>query len=99
MRREKFSREIDLMEHEGYRIPAAQRPRLIAELEASSDPVATVEGWRELFTRDPMGVRIDMSRSSTGGGDIDAKEVASLVREFAGKPEEFKKAINSRIKR
>jgi hypothetical protein len=44
-------------------------------------------------------VRIDMSRSSTGGGDIDAKEVASLVREFAGKPEEFKKAINSRIKR
>jgi hypothetical protein len=99
MRREKFSREIDLMEHEGYRIPTAQRPRLIAELEASSDPVATVEGWRELFTRDPMGVRIDMSRSSTGGGDIDAKEVASLVREFAGKPEEFKKAINSRIKR
>jgi hypothetical protein len=99
MRREKFSREIDLMEHEGYRIPAAQRPRLIAELEASSDPVSTVEGWRELFTRDPMGVRIDMSRSSTGGGDIDAKEVASLVREFAGKPEEFKKAINSRIKR
>ena len=99
MRREKFSREIDLMEHEGYRIPTAQRPRLIAELEASSDPVATIEGWRELFTRDPMGVRIDMSRSSTGGGDIDAKEVASLVREFAGKPEEFKKAINSRIKR
>jgi hypothetical protein len=99
MRREKFSREIDLMEHEGYRIPAAQRPRLIAQLEASSDPVATIEGWRELFTRDPMGVRIDMSRSSTGGGDLDAKEVASLVREFAGRPEEFKKAINSRTKR
>lgn len=100
MRREKFGREIDLMEHEGYRIPAAQRPRLLAELEASRDPAATIEGWRELFQRDPMGVRIDMSRATTGGStEIDAKEISSLVREFAGKPEEFKKAINSRIKR
>ncbi len=100
MRREKFGREIDLMEHEGYRIPAAQRPRLLAELEASRDPASTIEGWRELFQRDPMGVRIDMSRATTGGStEIDAKEISSLVREFAGKPEEFKKAINSRIKR
>ena len=100
MRREKFGREIDLMEHEGYRIPAAQRPRLLAELESSRDPASTIEGWRELFQRDPMGVRIDMSRATTGGStEIDAKEISSLVREFAGKPEEFKKAINSRIKR
>ena len=100
MRREKFGREIDIMESEGYRIPAAQRPRLIAELEASSDPAATLEGWRELFSRDPMGVRIDMSRAAMpASGDINAKDVSDLVREFAGKPEEFKKAINSRIKR
>ena len=100
MRREKFGREIDLMEHEGYRIPAAQRPRLLAELESSRDPASTIEGWRELFQRDPMGVRIDMSRATTGGStEIDAKEISSLVREFAGKPEEFKKAINSRLKR
>ena len=100
MRREKFGREIDLMEHEGYRIPATMRPRLLAELEASRDPASTIEGWRELFQRDPMGVRIDMSRATTGGStEIDAKEISSLVREFAGKPEEFKKAINSRLKR
>jgi len=100
MRREKFGREIDLMEHEGYRIPATMRPRLLAELESSRDPASTIEGWRELFQRDPMGVRIDMSRASTGApADLDAKEVSALVREFAGKPEEFKKAINSRIKR
>ncbi len=100
MRREKFGREIDLMEHEGYRIPATMRPRLLAELESSRDPASTIEGWRELFQRDPMGVRIDMSRATTGASaDLDAKEVSALVREFAGKPEEFKKAINSRIKR
>lgn len=97
--REKFSREIDLMEQEGYRISASQRPRLIAELEASNDPASTIEGWRELFARDPMGVRIDMSRASLPAGDIDARQVSDLVREFAGRPEEFKKAINSRLKR
>lgn len=100
MRREKFSREIDIMESEGYRIPASQRPRLIAELQASTDPAGTLEGWRELFTRDPMNVRIDMSRAALPGGtDINTREISDLVREFAGKPEEFKKAINSRIKR
>lgn len=100
IRREKFGRELDIMESEGYRIPASQRPRLIAELEASNDPAATLEGWRELFNRDPMGVRIDMSRATLpAGSDINAREVSDLVREFAGKPEEFKKAINSRIKR
>lgn len=31
---------------------------------------------------------------TVSGGDI-----SSLVKEFAGKPEEFAKAINSRIKR
>lgn len=98
-RREKFGREIDLMEADGYRIPAKMRPRLLAELEASRDPAATIEGWRELFQRDPMGVQIDMSRAAMGGGDLDAKEIASLVQQFAGKPEDFKKAINSRIKR
>lgn len=98
MQREKFSREIDIMEQEGYRIPAAHRPRLIAELSASADPVGTLEAWRDLFARDPMGVRIDMSRAALPAGDIDTKQVSDLVREFAGKPEEFKKAINSRLK-
>lgn len=99
MQREKFSRELDIMEAEGYRVPAAHRPRLIAELSASADPVGTLEAWRDLFARDPMNVRIDMSRASLPAStDIDTKQVSDLVREFAGKPEEFKKAINSRLK-
>jgi hypothetical protein len=94
---EKFSRELDAMESDGYRIPAERRPRLIAELAASRDPADLIDTWRDLFARDPMGVRIDMSRASLPKTDITNNDISSLVREFAGKPEEFRKAINSRI--
>lgn len=97
--REKFSRELDAMEQDGYRIPADRRPRLIAELAASRDPAALIDTWRELFSRDATGVRIDMSRASLGNDGIDGGQVRDLVREFAGKPEEFTKAVNSRLKR
>ena len=96
---EKFSRELDSMEQEGYRIPAAMRHRLVAELAANRDPAELIDTWRELFARDPMGVRIDMSRATLPSSTIDNREISELVREFAGKPEEFRKAINSRIKR
>lgn len=97
--KERFSRELDLMEQDGYSIPSKMRPRLLAELSRSTDPAGTIEGWRELFAQNPMGVRIDMSRASMPSGDLDARQISDLVREFAGKPEEFRKAVNSRIKR
>ena len=95
----KFAREIDAMEQDGYRIPAARRGRLIAELSASRDPSDLIDTWRDLFARDPMNTRIDMSRSSLPQGDIDAKQIAELVREHAGNPTAFAKAVNSRNKR
>lgn len=94
---ERFSRELDAMEAEGYRIPADRRPRLIAELAASRNPEDLIDSWRELFARDPMGVRIDMSRSALPkGNDLGKEEISAMVREFAGKPEEFAKAIAAR---
>ena len=96
---EKFSRELDSMEADGYRIPAAVRPKLVAELVGSRDPSELIDTWRELFSRDPIGVRIDMGRASLPKSDLDQKQISDMVREFAGKPEEFTKAINSRIKR
>jgi len=98
MKREKFSREIDQMAAEGYRIPEAQRDNLIAQLDAARDPVSLLESWRELFSRDPIGTKIDMGRAALPKS-AETVDVASLVREFAGKPSEFTKAINSRIKR
>lgn len=96
---EKFGRELDLMESEGYRIPAAKRPALVAQLVASRDPEALIESWRELFSRDATGVRIDMNRASVGPQDISKDELAALVKQFAGNPAEFTKAINARTKR
>lgn len=99
LKKAEFTREIDTLEAEGYRIPASQRPRLIGELMASANAQETIDCWRELFARDPMGVRIDMSRAAAPSGDLNGAEVAALVREFAGKPAEFTKAINSRLKK
>jgi len=99
LKQEKFSRELDTMESEGYRIPAERRSALIGELIASRDPAQLIDTWRELFARDPMGVRIDMSRAQLPTSDIDHRDVSDLVREFAGKPEEFRKAVNSRMKK
>ena len=96
IKREKFAREIDLMEQEGYRIPEAQRDSLVAQLQASRDPVSLIESWRDLFARDPIGTKIDMSRASLPRS-ADVGNVADLVKQFAGKPEEFAKAINARM--
>jgi hypothetical protein len=96
---ERFGRELDAMESEGYRIPAARRPRLIADLVSSKNPEALIESWRELFTRDATGVRVDMSRATVGAQDINKDELAALVRQHAGNPAEFAKAINARTKR
>lgn len=98
IKREKFAREIDLMEQEGYRIPETQRENLMSSLMASKDPVALLESWRDLFARDPIGTKIDMSRAALPKS-VEVSDIGSLVKQFAGKPDEFAKAINSRIKK
>lgn len=98
MKREKFAREIEIMEQEGYRIPEAQRDNLVASLMASRDAVGLLESWRDLFARDPIGTKIDMSRAALPR-NVDVSDIGSLVKQFAGKPEEFARAINSRIKK
>ena len=98
IKREKFAREIDLMEQDGYRIPESQRDSLVAQLQSSTDPVALIESWRDLFARDPIGTKIDMSRAALPK-TMQVTDVGDLVKQFAGKPEEFAKAINARIKK
>ena len=98
IKREKFAREIDMMEQEGYRIPESQRDNLMTSLMGASDPVSLLESWRELFARDPIGTKIDMSRAALPKS-VEVSDIGTLVKQFAGKPEEFAKAINSRIKK
>jgi hypothetical protein len=40
-----------------------------------------------------------MSRASLPKGDLDARQISEMVREYAGRPADFSKALNSRIKR
>lgn len=96
IKRDRFARELEIMEQEGYRIPEGQRGALVAQLSAARDPVALLESWRDLFARDPIGAKIDMSRASLPKS-MAVGEVGDLVKQFAGKPDEFAKAINSRI--
>ena len=98
IKREKFEREINIMEQEGYRIPESQRDNLVASLMTSNDAVGLLESWRDLFARDPIGTKIDMSRAALPRS-VDVSDIDSLVEQFAGKPTEFAKAINSRIKK
>jgi hypothetical protein len=98
IKREKFAREIDILEQEGYRIPEAQRENLIASLQSARDPVSLLESWRELFARDPIGTKIDMSRAALPKS-VQVSDVGDLVKQFAGKPDEFAKAINARMKK
>ena len=56
---ERFSRTIDNMAAEGFRIPAARRESLISALAVSKDPDAMVALFRDTFARDPIGQRID----------------------------------------
>jgi hypothetical protein len=95
---EKFSRELDAMEQDGYRIPSEHRPRLISELAASREPDNLIEAWRDLFARNATGVRVDMGRASLPKGDMHPSQISDLVREHAGDPVAFAKAVNSRIR-
>jgi hypothetical protein len=99
MSRAEFERQIDAMAADGYRIPDEERPGLVASLTASADPSKTLASWRSLFARDPVGVRIDMSRAQhAGSGSITADDVRSMVSAFAGKPEEFRRAVAEKLK-
>lgn len=97
LRRERFSRAVADLQQDGYQIREDQMDTLVQQLERSDDPAGLIDTWRELFARDPIGRRIDMSRGAMPKGDIDAKDISALVREHAGKPEAFAAAVNARL--
>jgi len=97
LRVERFARAVEDLRQDGYQIREEQVSGLVQQLERSDDPAGLIDMWRELFSRDPVGRRIDMSRAAMPKGDISADDVTRLVREHAGKPEAFAAAVNSRL--
>lgn len=92
--KERFSRELDLMEADGFAV-ACCRDEMIAELSEAKDPARKIAFWRENFRRDPVGVRVG-SRPSSGlkaepaSSNLNRETVAKLVAEAAGDAEKFK---------
>lgn len=93
--KERFSRELDSMESEGFAI-ASHREDMLEELVGASDPARKIAFWRETFRRDPVGVRIGAGMQPRSGvkpaasSNLDRDTVAKLVNEAAGDPEKFK---------
>lgn len=91
--KERFSRELDSMETEGFSISCC-RDEMLEELVDAKDPQRKIAFWRENFRRDPVGVRVAASPRSgvkpEVSSSIDRETVAKLVAEAAGDPEKFK---------
>lgn len=96
-RREKFGRVIDQMDAEGFRVNLV-RDQLLEKLCSAKDSAAEIDFFRKVITKDPIGVRVDLSGTSTGDKTVFSKdeierEMAEIVKETAGKPAEFAKRI------
>jgi hypothetical protein len=92
--KERFSREIDAMEAEGFAVDAS-RDEMIDELASCSDPARKISFWRENFRRDPVNVRVasgekPRSGAKHGGSDITKEMVAKFVAEADGDVNKFK---------
>lgn len=92
--KERFSRELDLMESDGFAVSCC-REEMIAELAEAKDPSRKIAFWRENFRRDPVGVRVGASRPASGlkaeaSSKLTREVVAKLVAEAAGDAEKFK---------
>jgi Skp family chaperone for outer membrane proteins len=91
--KERFSRELDSMEADGYAVSCC-REEMVAELSAAKDADRKIAFWRENFRRDPVGVRV-MARAVSGlrsgtSEIIDRDTVAKLVAAADGDAEKFK---------
>jgi hypothetical protein len=56
----KFSRLLDLMERDGYRVKA-HRDHMLSELATCNNPTAKIKFWRGTMKRSPIGKRLNMA--------------------------------------
>ena len=66
VRKAKFSRELDRLERDGFRI-RGQRDHMMDELLSCKDSAAKIKFWRAAITRDPIGRRLNISGAKIHG--------------------------------
>ncbi len=66
LRQAKFSKVLDDLQAEGYRI-RNHRDHMMAELCAAKDTDAKINFWRQTLTRDPIGKSLNLAHSRVSG--------------------------------
>jgi hypothetical protein len=66
VRKAKFSRELDALERDGFRI-RGHRDHMMEELLSSKNPSGKIKFWRSTITRDPIGRRLNISGAKVQG--------------------------------
>lgn len=84
VKRSQFERQLDAMEKEGYAAVKGNREKLLAALDASPDPAATIGLWRETFAKSPIGIRLPGkdtfdAAAVASGGEPDPERIAAIV--------------------
>ena len=66
LRKAKFSKLVDAMEREGYRV-RKHRGHMVEELLSTKDVEGKLTFWRSTLTKDPIGRRLDLTGSKVQG--------------------------------
>ena len=96
-KKEHFSRVIDQMDSEGFRVNLV-RDQLLDKICNAKDAQAEIDFFRKVITRDPIGQRVDVKDTVTGEKSVWSKDeldaqMAVIVKETAGNPAEFAKRV------
>jgi hypothetical protein len=66
LRKAKFSKEIDALERDGFRV-RGHRNHMMDELLSTKDAAAKIKFWRATITRDPIGRRLNINGARVQG--------------------------------
>ena len=89
LRKAKFSKLLDAMENDGFRI-REHRDHMMNELLSGSKPDSKIKFWRETMTRNPIGRRLELGQtkvtgktefSATDRRDASDRAVARMTKE------------------
>jgi len=105
LRKSKFSKLIDAMETDGYRI-REHRDHMMNELLSSKNADEKIKFWRETMTRNPIGRRLNLAQSRVVGKteysasdrkNASDRAVARMTKEGLG-ADQFQRVFEEEIK-
>ncbi len=105
LRKEKFSKLLDKMENDGFRI-REHRDHMMSELLSSSKPASKIKFWRQTMNRNPIGRRLNLGQtkvtgktefSATDRRDASDRAVARMTKEGLS-ADQFQRVFDEELK-